>query len=87
MSVDEERKRAHVFQQTYFPDPRNATTRVVVAAEHDEGSVTTYQPGVVMGGGAKWYVSPAMFLKTGGQLGFTKSTRSVSFNAGIGFDF
>lgn len=87
VSVDEERKRAHVFQQTYLPDPRNTTIRRVGVPEHDEGPVTTYRPGVVMGGGAKWYVSPKVFLKTGGQLGFTRATKSVTFTAGMGFDF
>lgn len=87
VSVDEEHKRAHVFQQTYVPDPRSTTTRAIGAPEHDEGPATAYRPGVALGVGAKWYVSPTIFVRTGAQLGYTRSTNSVSFSAGMGFDF
>jgi len=40
-----------------------------------------------VGGGAKWYVSPRVFIKTGAQVGLTPPTKWVSFRAGMGFDF
>lgn len=48
---------------------------------------TTYRPGLVLGGGAKWYVSPRLFIKTGAQAGLSRPARSITFLAGMGFDF
>lgn len=87
VSFDEERTRAHVYTPIYYTDPRNPSTRVVGTAEHDEPPRTTYRPGLVFGGGAKWYVSPAVFIKTGARFGVARSARSISFLAGMGFDF
>lgn len=87
VSFDEERTRTHVFAPIYYPDPRNPSARVVGTAEHDEPPRTTYRPGLVVGGGAKWYVSPAVFIKTGAQVGVARSASSISFLAGMGFDF
>ena len=87
VSVDEERSRTHVFSQVFYPDPRNPATRVAGAPEHDEGPTTIHRAGVSLGGGAKWYVSPRVFIKTGAQIGLSRSTKSVSFLAGMGFDF
>lgn len=87
VSVDEERTRTHVFSPVFYPDPRNPSTRVAGAPEHDEGPTTIHRTGVVLGGGAKWYVSPRVFIKTGAQVGLSRPTKSVSFLAGMGFDF
>ena len=88
VSFDEERTRAHVYTPIYSTDPRNPSARVVVGtAEHDEAPRTTNRPGLVLAGGAKWYVSPAVFIKTGAQVGVARSASSISFLAGTGFDF
>jgi opacity protein-like surface antigen len=90
VSFDEERTRTHVYSPVFYPDPRNPSTRIAGVAEHDEAPRTTYRPGLVLGGGAKWYVSPTVFIKTGAQFGVapaTKAARTVSFVAGMGFDF
>ena len=67
VSFDEERTRTQVFQPVYYQDPRNPSTRVVITPQ-PEGPRTAYRTGVVLGGGAKWYVSPRVFIKTGAQL-------------------
>jgi len=88
VSFDEERTRAHVYTPIYSTDPRNPSARVVVGtAEHDEPQRTAYRPSLVLAGGAKWYVSPAVFVKTGAQVGAARSASSISFLAGMGFDF
>ena len=87
VSVDQERTRTHVYSPVYFPDPRNPTGRVVGTAEHDEPARTLNRPGLVLAGGAKWYVSPAAFIKTGVQAGVTRQAQSISFMAGMGFDW
>ena len=86
VSVDEERTRTHVYAPVYSPDPRTPT-RVVGTAEHDEPPRAAYRTGVVLGGGAKWYVSPRVFIKTGAQVGVSRRGQTVSFLAGMGFDF
>ena len=92
VSFDEERTRTHIYSPIFSPDPRTPT-RVVGTAEHDEAPRTSHRAGVVLGGGAKWYVSPSVFIKTGAQvasptwLPATKAGRSISFVAGMGIDF
>jgi hypothetical protein len=76
LSVDEERKR------TIVHDPRTGRPQGA-----SDGPRTTYLPGVVAGGGLKWYVSSNLFVKTAGQVGYAKPSRSVSFQLGIGVDF
>ncbi len=87
VSFDEEHTRTHVYTPIYYTDPRNPSTRVVGTAEHDEPPRTTYRPGLAFGGGAKWYVSPTVFIKTGAQVGVSRRAQSISFLAGMGFDF
>lgn len=87
VSFDEERTRTHVYAPVFYPDPRNPSIRIPAPVERDEAPRTTYRPGLVLGGGAKWYVSPAVFIKTGAQFGVARPTRSISFVAGMGFDF
>ena len=83
VSFDQERTRTHVYTPIFYPDPRNPSTRVVGTAEHDEPSRTTYRPGLVFGGGAKWYVSAAVFIKTGAQFGVAAHASSITFLAGM----
>lgn len=88
VSLEEERKRTHVHPQFYSTgDPRNPDSRAVGVREEHEGPVTNYRPGLVMGGGAKWYVSSSVFVKTVAQATVSKPSRSVSFLFGMGFDF
>ena len=86
VSFDEERTRTQVFQPVYYPDPRNPSTRGVVTPR-PEGPRTAYRTGVVLGGGAKWYVSPRVFIKTGAQVGVSRRGQTVSFLSGMGVDF
>ena len=88
VSMDEERTRTHVYAPVFAPDPRNPATRVVVGtAEHDEPQRTIHRAGLVIGGGAKCYVSPSVFIKTGAQVTLSRPARSISFVAGMGIDF
>ncbi len=87
MSFDEERTRTHIYAPISYPDPRNPSTRIVGPGEHDEAPRTTHRPGLVLGGGAKWYVSPRAFMKTGAQVGLMRRARSITVLAGMGFDF
>jgi opacity protein-like surface antigen len=87
VSVDEERKRTNAYPPVIYLDPRNPSTRVVGIQDRNDKSGTTYRTGLVLAGGAKWYVSPSVFIKTGVQLGLSRPQQTVSFLAGMGFDF
>ena len=89
--VEGEEKHTHVFERYVQPDPRTGTPRIIAPA-YDEPSHTTYRPGVSLSAGAKFYVSPQAFFKAGAQSTWTyhqdaRSSSSVSFLAGFGFDF
>lgn len=85
---ESERHRYHVPEQFRFPpDPRGTTPPVLLRPEFDSGKISDYRGGVAVGGGAKFYVSPNAYINTGVQVTYAKPSTTVSFIAGIGFDF
>lgn len=88
VAADFERVRSYTPPQShYVGDPRLPNSRFVLTEERREGPDTTTRAGVVVGGGAKLYVTPRMFVRTDGR--FTGNTRAhhVEFRLGLGVDF
>ncbi len=86
--VNAERRREVVQEQFhYLGDFRSPTTRVLVVPEQAKAPTTTFDAGLVFGGGAKLYFSPSVFANT--TLLFTRSrpSTSVSWVGGLGIDF
>lgn len=87
-AVNAARRREVVQEQFhYLGDFRSPTTRVLVVPEQATTPTTTFDAGLVFGGGAKLYVSPSLFANT--TLLFTRSkpSTSVSWVGGLGIDF
>lgn len=88
VAADVERVRSYTPAQTiYVGDSRLPASRVVVTEERREGPATTTTPGLILGGGAKFYASPRFFIRTDGR--FTASGRGhhVALRLGLGIDF
>lgn len=86
-----ERHRFHVPEQYRFlppPDPRSTPPpAVLLRPAFRSGEVMEHRGGVTVGGGAKFYMSPAAYINTGMQVTYAKPSTTVSFLAGIGIDF
>lgn len=86
-----ERHRFHVPEQFRFvppPDPRSTPPPPVpLVPAFRSGDVMERRGGVTIGGGAKFYLSPAAYINTGMQVTYAKPSTTVSFIAGLGVEF
>jgi hypothetical protein len=83
-----ERVRTHIRAQNYYvTDPRLPGSRVIVTEERFEGPDTTTTMGLVLGGGAKLYATPRVFVRTDGRFIGDGSRHSVALRLGLGVDF
>lgn len=87
--TDIERLRSHLPEQFRYvgTDARNPANRQVVANEERTGPDTVYRHGMTMGGGAKFFVSPSMYINTGAQWTYAKSVVSLAWIGGLGVEF
>ena len=88
---ERERHRYHVPEQYRYlppPDPRSTPPpAVLLRPAFSSGDVTEHRGGATIGGGAKFYMSPAAYINTGMQVTYAKPSTTVSFLAGFGIDF
>ena len=82
VGADIERRREFFWEQLHYP------TRVRIVDQHEEGPFTNYSAAAVAGIGTKFYVSQQAFINSLFQMTWTgRSSKTVSFLAGIGMDF
>ena len=88
VAADVERVRSFTPAQTFYTgDPRLPGSRVEIAEERRDGPDTTTTAGLVLGGGAKLYATPRVFVRTDGRLTANRGGRHVAFRLGVGVDF
>jgi hypothetical protein len=70
------------------PDPRGTPPPPeLLRPAFRSGDVMEHRGGVTIGGGAKFYMSPAAYINTGMQVTYARPSTTVSFLAGFGIDF
>jgi hypothetical protein len=86
--MDVERVRTHTWAQSFFTgDPRLPGTQVVVAQEGRTEPVTTIHGRAVVGAGAKFYLTPRVFVRTEGRFAAGAGGQHLALRAGVGVDF
>lgn len=88
LTMDFETSRLHTWPQSYYTgDPRTPANRVVLAEERTEGPTSSSELRGVVGGGAKFYLAPRVFLRTDARVTLGRSGRHATFRGGFGVDF
>jgi hypothetical protein len=88
VAVDFETSRIHTWPQSYYTgDPRNPANRVVLSEERSEGPTTSSELRAVVGGGAKFYLTPLVFFRTDARVTLGRAGRHAMFRGGFGVDF
>jgi len=86
--ADFDRVRIRTWEQFFFGgDPRQPGYRMLTASARNEGPETTAIGRVVIGGGAKMYVTPRAFVRADGRLASGKNGQRVALRIGLGVDF
>jgi hypothetical protein len=87
-AADFDRQIVRTWDQVFYPSDRvsgGVPTRV--ADQSIEGPTTTTAARLMVGGGAKFYVSPRAFVRTEGMASFGRSRQNVTLRLGLGIDF
>jgi hypothetical protein len=88
VAADSDRVRERTWRQTYYiggaPRPDN---QVVLSEDRTTDPVTTTEARLLMGGGAKLYVSPRFFFRTDVRTALDRKGGNVAFRGGFGIDF
>ena len=86
--ADFDRTRTHTWAQSFYPgDPRLPGSQVTVASDNDTGPVTVVSARGVVGAGAKFYVTPRVFVRTDGRFAAGARGQHLVLRAGVGVDF
>jgi hypothetical protein len=85
VAADFERVRTYRPRVTHVIDPR--VPAVFSAPEVREGPETTTSARLLFGGGAKFYVTQRVFVRTDGRFGAGEGGSHVAFRLGLGVDF
>ena len=86
--MDFDRVRTHTWAQSFFTgDPRAAGNQVIVADENETVPKTSIRGRGVVGAGAKFYVTPRVFVRTDGRFAVGASGQHLALRAGVGVDF
>jgi len=84
-AIDADRDFERTVRQTFYP-PRPDIP--IVLSDNGEGArETTVRARLLVGGGAKLYVTPRVFFRTDGRAALDDSLRHLSLRAGFGVDF
>jgi hypothetical protein len=88
-SLDIERRRARVEEQYFYSgsDPRLPANRILITPAMDVGPDIVLRPAGTVGAGAKVYMTPRTYFNAALITSFAKSSRTLSFVGGFGFDF
>jgi hypothetical protein len=88
VAVDFDRVRTRTWAQHFFTgDPRQPGTEVIVSDDRSTTPVTSTHARAVVGGGAKFYVTPRVFVRTDGRFAAGAGTRHLALRIGLGWDF
>ena len=83
-----DRRSVRVWEQNYYGgSPPFHGNQIVLVPEGREGPTTTTRVSGVFGGGAKLYVNERTFFRTEARVAAAPAHQSLSFRAGLGFDF
>lgn len=86
--MDFDRVRTRTWAQSFFTgDSRTPGTQVIVADENSTTPKTSIRGRGVVGAGAKFYVTPRVFVRTDGRFAIGTSGRHLLLRAGVGVDF
>jgi hypothetical protein len=87
VSADFERQLVRTWDQVFYPSDPSFGPPTRLADQGVEGSTTTTSARAMVGGGAKFYVSPRMFLRTEGLVALGRARQNVTLRVGFGVDF
>jgi hypothetical protein len=88
VAVDFDRTRVETWPQSYYRgDPRIPGNEIPLTTHRVEDHGTSSRVRAVIGTGAKLYMTPRSFFKTGARVSVGESSGHVSFRLGFGFDF
>ena len=86
--MDFERVRTGTWPQGFFTgESRTPGSQVVVTGEGSTTPKTSIRGRGVVGAGAKFYVTPRVFIRTDGRFAIGTSGRHLLLRAGVGVDF
>jgi hypothetical protein len=86
--MDLDRVRTHTWAQSFFTgDSRASGNQVIVADENETMPKTSIRGRGVVGAGAKFYVTPRVFVRTDGRFAVGASGQHLVLRAGVGVDF
>ena len=87
VSADFERQLLKTWDQLFYPSDASFGPPSRLASQGVEGPTTTTTARAMLGGGAKLYVSPRMFVRTEGMVSLGRARQHVTLRAGFGVDF
>ncbi len=88
VAAEFDRRLVNTWAQDYYSgDPRQGGIVIPIAEETAQGRDITSAARAVIGGGAKLYVSPRLFVRTEGRATIGHRRQHVSFRVGFGVDF
>lgn len=87
LSADFDRVTVLTREQFFFGRPEPGATPERLVDERIDGPTTTRAVRGVLGGGAKVYVTPRLFVRSDGRWSFNRERQAVVFRVGFGVDF
>lgn len=87
VSTDFERRSVRTWEQIVYPGDSRGRPPVLVGGDGGEGATTEAHLRLLIGGGAKLYVSPRAFIRTDARVTVGRGRQIVALRAAIGVDF
>jgi hypothetical protein len=86
--ADVERQHIRTWDQVFYgTGPGGVSVPIRVTGPDAEAPVTTTTARVTAGGGAKFYLSPRVFIRSEGMLALGRKRQNVMLRVGMGMDF
>ena len=86
-SADFERQLVKTWNQVFYPSDPSFGPATGLADQGVEGPTTSTCARAMVGGGAKFYLSPRTFLRTEGMVALGPARQNVTLRVGFGADF
>jgi hypothetical protein len=89
VGVDIERLRTRTPEQYYYAsgDPRLPANRILITPARETGPAITQRAAGILGTGVKLYMSPRAYFNAAAIASLARSSGTISFVTGFGFDF
>jgi hypothetical protein len=87
VSADFEREHTRTWDQVIYSTGPGGVSVPNRVAGPEAGSRTTTTARVTAGGGAKFYVSPRVFVRSEGMLAWGRARQNLTLRVGLGLDF